>query len=333
MPVETIGVVNAPAGLNLRQSGSTTALILNKLTKDTELIILAGQGTDWLNVRVRSTGQIGFVAAQYITIRPATGGIDPRPGETGGGGLPVPVKPGFLASESGLFTVALVPSRLLPITSDPSSSTLARIWNNFGGLFETLATRLNIPVSVVVAALAAESGGRTGDVNGRMIVRFENHIFWNLWGKNNADTFNRFFRFNQTGQTWTGHQFRDNEASPFMDFHGNQDGEWRVLTFARVHNDTAALSSISMGAPQVMGFNFARLGYSRVQDMFTAFTSSPRAQLIGIFDFVRGGPAIAALQSGDFLAFARAYNGEGNAQTYANIIGAYNDRFNQLWNS
>ncbi len=330
MPVEKIGVVNAPAGLNLRQSASTTAPILNKLPKDTELIVLSGEGTDWLNVRVRSTGQSGFVASQYVTIRPVTGGIDPIPVI---GGLPVPVKPGFLAGDSGLFSIILIPSRILPQPADATGSTLARIWNSFGGLFEILSSRLNIPVSVVVSVLAAESGGRTGDANGRMIVRFENHIFWNLWGKNNADTFNRFFKFNQTGQTWTGHQFRDSDTASFGDFHGDQNKEWQVLTFARALNDTAALSSISMGAPQIMGFNFGRVGYNRVQDMFTAFSTSPRAQLISIFDFVRGGTAVTALQSGDFLSFASSYNGAGNAQTYANIITAYNNRFNQLFNS
>jgi hypothetical protein len=326
MAADKIGVVNAPAGLNLRQSASQTAPILNKLPKDTELIILSGEGTDWLQVSVRTTHQVGFVFAQYVTIRPPV--IDPNPG--GGGGLIVTVKPGYLAGDSGLFSVTLTPSRPITAPADGSGATLARIWNNFGGLFEILAARLNIPVSVVVAVLAAESGGRTGDANGRMIIRFENHIFWNLWGKNNADTFNRFFKFNQTGQTWTGHQFRSSEAQPFADFHGNQDREWAALTFARNLNDTAALSSISMGAPQIMGFNFGRVGYLKVQDMFTAFSTSPRAQLISIFDFVRGGPALTALQTGDFLGFANSYNGAGNAQSYANIIISYNNRFKQL---
>lgn len=321
MAAEKTGTVNAPAGLRLRQSPDTNAAVLDTLKQGTEVIILAGEGTIWLNVRVKTTSQIGYLFAQYVTISVP---VLETPG------VPVTMRPGFLGGEPALFTTPLVPTRLITLPTDNVGKTVTGIWNRFGGLFGVLANRLSIPVGVVVAVLAAESGGRTGDTNGRMIIRFENHIFWTLWGKSNADTFNRFFNFNRSGQTWTGHQFRANEGLPFTDFHGNQDKEWDVLTFARRLNDTAALSSISMGAPQVMGFNFGRLGYNSVQDMFTAFNASPRSQLIAIFDFVRGGPAITALQAGDYLQFATSYNGSGNAQTYANIINSYNARFTQL---
>lgn len=350
------GTVNAPSGINLRASGSLGAAILAKLPKDTALDVLDGQGTDWLRVRVQSSGLVGYAASQYVTLNvPANTGtvtltgvggmagataigatatgegitIDPATPATPGA-QPIAVAPGFLVADAALMNVPLVPAQLLAPLPDGSGSTLASIYNRFGGLISTLASRLNIPVSVIVAVLAAESGGRTGDANGRMIIRFEVHVFYNYWGKANEATFNQYFTFSRGGQPWTGHQFRANPTDSFQDFHGNQDLEWQALTLARRLSDTDALFSISMGAPQVMGFNYKRLGYNSVQDMFAAFTLSPRAQLVAIFDFVRGSSALDALRSNDFLTFAKAYNGAGNAQTYANIISSYKARFESL---
>lgn len=348
------GVVNAPSGINLRQSGNLTAPIVAKLPKDTALVILDGQGTDWLHVRVQASGQTGYAFAQYVTLASAPASIDTgategasnrtiaTPGTSDPGtsdtattpttasNTPIAVAPGFLVADSSLMAVPLVPARILQPLPDGSGSMLAGINNRFGGFIATLAARLTIPASVVVAVLAAESGGRTGDANGRMIIRFEVHVFYDYWGKANETAFNQFFTFNQAGQHWTGHQFRENPTDAFQDFHGNQDLEWKALGIARRLSDTDALFSISMGAPQVMGFNYKRLGYNTVQDMFTAFTLSPRAQLVAIFDFVRGTTALDALRSGDYLTFARAYNGPGNAQTYANIISTYKARFESL---
>ena len=61
--------------------------------------------------------------------------------------------------------------------------------------------------------------------------------------------------------------------------------EWEVLTFARGMNEEAALSSISMGAPQVMGFNHGRVGFASALEMFEAFGRSEREQIFGLFDF------------------------------------------------
>ena len=102
-----------------------------------------------------------------------------------------------------------------------------------------------------------------------------------------------------------------------------------MLGLACSLDDTAARRSISMGAPQIMGFNHAGIGYETVQAMFDAFSGSEQAQLIGFFDFVQGasgnGPALAALQSQDFTTFAVQYNGPGQAASYASLIAnAYN---------
>jgi murein DD-endopeptidase MepM/ murein hydrolase activator NlpD len=213
---------------------------------------------------------------------------------------------------------------------------VANNWNNFGNLMSTLSNRLNIPVAGLIAVLVAESSGRVFGADGRMIIRFENHLFYRSWGEKNADTYNKFFRFDTSSpkNNWKNHQWRPNAESDWQNFHGTQSKEWDVLAFARALDDTAALSSISMGAPQTMGFNYKLLGYESVQHMFDSFSRSAHAQLLGMFDFVKGpgttSPAIKALQAKDYLTFASTYNGPGNADTYRGIIQARADMYDKL---
>ena len=54
--------------------------------------------------------------------------------------------------------------------------------------------------------------------------------------------------------------------------HVNADGEWSVFEFARTFDDDAAKLSISMGLPQIMGFNYRSVGYESVDAMFDAFS-------------------------------------------------------------
>jgi len=89
-----------------------------------------------------------------------------------------------------------------------------------------------------------------------------------------------------------------------------------------------------MGAPQIMGFNYATCGYESVHEMFAAFAASERNQIIGFFDFVQGpgntSRTIVALQQQDFNAFAARYNGPGQAAKYGGLIRTTYDAFQQM---
>ena len=166
-----------------------------------------------------------------------------------------------------------------------------------------------------------------------MIIRFENHIFYQYWGKAHADQYAQHFRYNQV-QPWTGHQWRLSNNQSWMDCHASLASEWDVFNFACTLDQTAARMSISMGAPQIMGFNYSTIGYSTVNDMYAAFTGSERDQVIGFFDFVQGvlpeSGAVKALQALDYKAFATSYNGSGQADYYANLMKTANDAFTAL---
>jgi predicted flap endonuclease-1-like 5' DNA nuclease len=208
---------------------------------------------------------------------------------------------------------------------------VALTWNRLGGLLQRLADQLAIDPGVAVAVLTVESGGRAFGPDGRMIIRFENHVFHSRWGEHHPDVFARHFAFNPDPR-WTGHRWRPAPDQPWRAFHGDQNGEWEVLSLACTLDDTAARLSISMGGPQIMGFNYAAVGYTSVQQMFEAFAASERNQVHGFFEFVRsrGAAAVQALQGLDFIRFALFYNGSGQAEHYGSLIRQAHDAYERL---
>jgi hypothetical protein len=294
----------ATVNLNLREGPGTSTGVRGTVHAGTEVEVLGREG-DWLRVRIPGSGHEGFLAAWYVRL----------PGAT--------VVTGFLRDDTGLAAIALAPAkqRIATPAAGPSQQAAARIWNAYGGLLGALAARLRVEPEAMVAVMMVESGG-TGFVDGRMVIRFENHVFFDRWGKANPSVFSDHFRFAPTAR-WKDHAFRAALDTPWTPFHGKQSAEWTVFTFAEALDRTAARMSISMGLPQVMGFNFAALGYRSVDDMFDAFSDpggGERAQVLGLFDFIRGAHAtsamVAALRAGDWVAFARRYNGSGQAEAY-----------------
>ena len=206
--------------------------------------------------------------------------------------------------------------------------SMAQIYNDKGSYLRQKATQLGITASAAAAVLHVESGGRGfSSSTGDMIIRFENHIFWDQWGKANPEQFREHFSFS-SNKRWTGHRFRANPNDAWESFHGNQALEWRVLNFARDLSDTGALNSISMGAAQIMGFNSKSIGYDSVQEMFEAMTTSLPAQLDGMFSFIeQNGRCMRGLRNNDFVTFASGYNGSGQAETYGGLISAAESAF------
>jgi len=215
---------------------------------------------------------------------------------------------------------------------DPTERQVAETWNRVGGLLVYEAQQLEIDPGVAVAVWAVESGGKAFGPDRRMTIRFENHVFFDRWGKDHPDVFDRHFAFNpDPNRRWDKHQWRSAPDHPWRDVHtGEQDSEWDVFEFARTLDDTAARLSISMGAPQIMGFNYQVVGYASVQHMFEAFAASERAQVAGFFTFVSTKGAVPMLQSSDFKSFARLYNGPSRAAIYEGRLGLAYQAYRRL---
>ncbi|MBF0106386.1 MAG: DUF3380 domain-containing protein [Deltaproteobacteria bacterium] len=211
----------------------------------------------------------------------------------------------------------LAPIKKIKIVGTARQKKLALVYNQFGGLLTTLSHSLVLDLAVGLAVICVESSGEAfkGD---KMMIRFEPHWFYKLWGKNNRAVFDRHFKLsNWKGET---HFYREAAAkSRWQGFHGDQPKEWAVFTLARGLDENAAIKSTSMGLGQIMGFNHKQIGYGTAKEMFENFSKDARYQILGIFDFMSKA-MIKSLQRADFIGFARAYNGSGQAKTYGRLI-------------
>ena len=302
--------------LNIRSAGSTNAQIVTKVEHNAMLTALEdaaavqaklGQDQQWLRVQVPG-GPAGYAAAWYLASSP----------------LPPP-DPALAPPEAEKIPLANLPEKQLQ---------LARVWNRLGGRLQALAGELGFDPGLAVAIWLVESGGRAFGPGGRLIIRFENHQFYAHWGHKAPAVFQQHFKFNnEPKKNWHDHEWR---PSPHADWrklpHTNQDDEWEVFTFARTLDETAAMLSISMGGPQIMGFNYKMLGYSSVQAMFEAFAAGEGAHVQGFFDFVRKSRpgTVPCLKNADFEGFALIYNGPGQAEKYGNLIRQAYEAFRPL---
>ncbi len=223
----------------------------------------------------------------------------------------------FFKDDSTLAAAKVAPAR--PITSLPPAGTvlgrLARTYNEAGGLIDALAARTATEPMAVLAVWYVESGGR-GFTPGKPVLRFENHVFWDKWGHNNAAKFDQHFRFGghgATGKRHKNHAFRNPAGTPWRSFHGGaQTLEYEVFDFASTlaGREPACLSS-SFGGPQIMGFNHAACGYKDAATLFTRFAADPRWQVLGFFDFCRTNGLVDEIRDRRWVDFGQRYNGDG----------------------
>jgi hypothetical protein len=184
------------------------------------------------------------------------------------------------------------------------------------------AQRLGVDPTFAAALLALESGGEGFGPSGRMVIRFENHIFYHYWGQHHQAQYFAHFAFD-SGATWRGHRWRPDPNTPWQECHLDQGGEWQVFSFARQLDETAAMLAISMGLAQVMGFNHAAVRFSSVQAMFQALAGSIAEQISAFFHFVESRQAVEAMRTEDYATFARNYNGGGQVDAYAAKLRDY----------
>jgi hypothetical protein len=306
--------------VNLRSGPSTQHTVLTVLPPLTSVEVLEEQG-EWLHVA--TLGKVGYLHRSCVALDEQS------------------VIPGFLRPQAEFAGVPLPPPQsevipLDPAVMDDTALALARTWNRYGGLLAVLSNALRIDAGLAAAVFVVEAGGRGFAADGRMIIRFENHIFFDSWGRQDPDRFAQHFRFSPD-RRWQDHQWRRSPDEAWRSFHGDQSAEWEVFQFAQTIDETAAKLSISMGAPQIMGFNHSTIGYESVHQMFDDFAESEsgeRAQILAFFDFVKGtsvsSPRIRALQDGDFHTFAALYNGAGQAARYGSLISSRFDLFRRL---
>jgi len=227
-------------------------------------------------------------------------------------------------------TITLQPVQTLHVSGTSEQKKVAMAWNRYGGLLEKLSQERDIDVACAVAVLCVESSGKGFEQNNdnRMIIRFENHKFWKYWGKKNPGDFRKHLQYD-SGKVWTKHKWRKTDNLDWRSFHGNQSKEWQVFEFAKSLDADSAMLSISMGAPQIMGFHFERIGYQSIEEMFNSFAADISAHINGLFDFFSDS-MVKKLRLLDFEGFAAGYNGSGQKVKYGKWIESHYRSFKQI---
>jgi hypothetical protein len=228
----------------------------------------------------------------------------------------------FFKDRPDIANAALRPPRpaATPAGSAALVRRLAETHDRIGGLLRALGTEVGIPVEAALAVWQIESGGLPF-IEGRPVLRFENHKYFDHWGRRNVAAFDLHFQFGGRGgiegKPWHNHKFRDSAGEAWASFHGDQDREYRVFGFAGgLSGLEAACLSSSFGGPQILGSNFGALGYPSSSALFQAFQQSERWQVCGFFDFCRDKKLIDEIKGRKWTAFASGYNGPGQAESY-----------------
>jgi hypothetical protein len=241
---------------------------------------------------------------------------------------PPKTQPTYWSQDPAIKAVAAAPATAIAIDAawPAPQRAIAGVFNRLGGLMQALAGRIGTDPAVMLAVWYVESSGRA-HTPGKAVIRFENHLFFDQWGKQNDPVFSNHFRFGghagQPGARWENHEFRGVVAQPFAPVHKNQQSESLALMLARsLGGDSPALCSISIGGPQIVIGNFRWLGYATPLAMYNAFQADESAHVTGFVDFCAHKPApsagdlISNMKSEDWASFAHYYNGAGNVAIY-----------------
>jgi uncharacterized protein YraI len=311
--------------LNVRSAPYPGASLFGQISMG-EQIWVEGQQQHWSQIRFN--GNRGYVASRYLkAIDPSninTEQLDPIALADHQDDIGIPI------AELGQGLSRLTPTTILTVTGSSEQRNAAATWNRWGALLTELSEKKQLDVACALAVLCVESSGKGFEQNNsdRMIIRFENHKFWKFWGKHNPQQFRQHFRYSND-KVWRGHEWRREPSGEWQSFHGRQLNEWQVFEFARQLDENAAILSVSMGAPQIMGFHFERIGYQSAVEMFDAFANSIQGQVNGLFDFFSP-RMLQYLKDVAFEDFAGMYNGKGQKKVYGNKIQKHYAAFKKI---
>jgi murein L,D-transpeptidase YcbB/YkuD len=171
------------------------------------------------------------------------------------------------------------------------------------------AKRLGAPVAHVKAIADVESAGETfWMIDGQELVpvRVEAHWFGKLTG----------YRFNASHPDLSCVEWNPALAAT------TRKGAWAQVRAAEALDHKAALEATSSGAFQVMGFNWQRLHYANVDELFGAMQAEG-GQLEAFARYIEADPALlAALAIGAWRDVENRYNGGGFNGAYAAKLDA-----------
>lgn len=159
--------------------------------------------------------------------------------------------------------------------------------------FQRAALLLNAPVASVRAVTSVESGGGGFLADGRLVLRFEPHIF-SKYTQGRFDAAHPDVSY----ATWRS-------GNPTSIAHSYQ-----LFTKAAGLDGYAAGLSCSYGLFQCMGFNFAMCGCKTFKEFYTRMNASEGEQLALFCAYVRNAGLDDEMRRQDWAGFALHYNGK-----------------------
>jgi hypothetical protein len=171
------------------------------------------------------------------------------------------------------------------------------------------AARLGCDVAAIKAVAHVESAGRGFLPDGRPAILYEAHVFDRLTRGRHRGAVDRF-GVALSVSSWDRSLYGVSGAH-----------QYRRLEDAMKLDEKNACFATSWGAFQIMGFNFASLGFPDV-DTFQKFmyaTDTAREHLDMFVQFILVNGLDDELRAKDWRAFARQYNGPGYAANQYDI--------------
>jgi len=172
-------------------------------------------------------------------------------------------------------------------------------------MFSDSAKLLGIDEAFLRAIAEKEGGGKGFYINGKPIVRLENHILEKY--------------YLSKGKTIDADKL----------YGSNKSGMSEYSRFVRAYNDDpeAAIYATSFGAFQVMGFNAIPIGYKSLYEFYNKMHQSADNQFEAVVRFIKKNNLTPYIKNRDYNGFAKKYNGSVSYAQGPNGIAALHKKW------
>lgn len=195
------------------------------------------------------------------------------------------------------------------------------------------ACRIGVEELKLETFIHIESGGRGFNSDGKLIIQFEPHLY-KRHAKHEYNTYLKLSQKNTDSLTNKDKEYIDKFQYVLNNKVSNQTLEYKAFNIAFGFNKEAAMLSTSIGLGQVLGMNYARLGYKDVGSMWDDAKRGEDRQIFQMAEFIRtDNRLLQALKEGDWHTVASRYNGAGYKALAKRLgITPYDERMRNYYN-
>lgn len=172
------------------------------------------------------------------------------------------------------------------------------------------AELLGLPIAAVATVAQVESAGHGFDATGKPVLLFERHVFYKQLianGRKEPDVSAMAERM-------------PNLVNKKRGGYVGGAGEHGRLSTAMLIDEQSAIESCSWGMFQIMGYHWARLGYTDAQDFRMHMQESEGEQLQAFCKFILTDKSLMkALKDQSWAKFAELYNGTAYKENHYDV--------------